>query len=96
MDSNEIKKLADLARINMSEEEMAEIAKDFGSILAYVGQVQEVSAGIDNIEKNKEDYFTRNVLREDIVTNNGEDVAAKILSGAPSVEDRFIKVKKIM
>lgn len=96
MDSNEIKKLADLARINMSEEEMAEIAKDFGSILAYVGQVQEVSAGIDNIEKNKEDYFTRNVLREDIVTNNGEDISAKILSEVPDVEDRFIKVKKIM
>lgn len=96
MDSNEIKKLADLARINMSEEEMAEIAKDFGSILAYVGQVQEVSAGIDNIEKNKEDYFTRNVLREDVATSNGEDISAKILSGAPNVEDRFIKVKKIM
>lgn len=96
MDSKEIKKLADLARIDMSEEEMEGVAKDFQSILAYVGQVQDVSGEmIDNV-KNKDDYFTRNVTREDLVTNNSKENTDKILSNAPDTEDGFIKVKKIM
>ena len=96
MDSKEIKKLADLARIDMSEEEMEGVAKDFQSILAYVGQVQEVSGEmIDNV-KNKDDYFTRNVTREDVVTNDSKGNTDKILSNAPETEDGFIKVKKIM
>jgi len=96
MDSKEIKKLADLARIDMSEEEMEGVAKDFQSILAYVGQVQEVSGKMGDEVKNKDDYFTRNVTREDIVTNNSKENTDKILSNAPDTEDGFIKVKKIM
>ncbi len=96
MDSKEIKKLADLARIDMSEEEMEGIAKDFQSILAYVGQVQEVSGEMTDEVKNKDDYFTRNVMREDVVTNNSKENTDKILSNAPETEDGFIKVKKIM
>ena len=96
MDSNEVKKLADLARIDMSEKEMEEIAKDFGSILAYVGQVQEVSEGIINNDKKAEDYFMRNVTREDVVENSNEERTDKILANAPDTQDRFIKVRKIM
>ncbi|NCU28627.1 MAG: Asp-tRNA(Asn)/Glu-tRNA(Gln) amidotransferase subunit GatC [Candidatus Moranbacteria bacterium] len=96
MDTNEIKKLADLARIDMNEEEMAGIAKDFQSILAYVGQVQEVSGEASENKKSKEDYFMRNVMREDAVTNNGRENTDKILANAPEVEDGFIKVRKIM
>lgn len=40
MQIEDVKKLANLARIDMSEDEMKEVAKDFDSILAYVGQVQ--------------------------------------------------------
>ena len=40
MKLEDIKKLADLARIDMSDEEMEGMAKDFDPILAYVGQVQ--------------------------------------------------------
>jgi aspartyl-tRNA(Asn)/glutamyl-tRNA(Gln) amidotransferase subunit C len=96
MDSNEIKKLADLARIDMSEEEMEGIAKDFQSILAYVGQVQEVSGEMTDEVKNKDDYFTRNVMREDLATNKSKENTDKILLNAPETEDGFIKVKKIM
>lgn len=96
MDSKEIKKLADLARIDMSEKEMEEIAKDFGSILAYVGQVQEVSEGIINNDKKAEDYFMRNVMREDAVEDNSKERTDKILANTPDTQDRFIKVRKIM
>ena len=96
MDSNEIKKLADLARIDMSEEEMKEIAKDFESILAYVGQVQEVSGEIIDHDKKPEDYFIRNVTREDVALNGNKERTDKILANAPDTQDGFIKVRKIM
>ena len=96
MQIEEVRKLATLARIDMSEEEMNEVAKDFDSILAYVGQVQEVSGEASENKKSKEDYFMRNVMREDAVTNNGRENTDKILANAPEVEDGFIKVRKIM
>lgn len=96
MDSNEIKKLADLARIDMSEEEMKEIAKDFESILAYVGQVQEVSGEIIDNDKKSEDYFVRNITREDVAEDMNKERTDKILANAPDTQDGFIKVRKIM
>ncbi len=96
MDSNEIKKLADLARIDMSEEEMKEVAKDFESILAYVGQVQEVSGEIIDNDKKPEDYFVRNITREDIAEDMSKERTDKILANAPDTQDGFIKVRKIM
>jgi aspartyl-tRNA(Asn)/glutamyl-tRNA(Gln) amidotransferase subunit C len=96
MDSNEIKKLADLARIDMSEEEMKEVAKDFESILAYVGQVQEVSGEIIDNDKKTEDYFVRNITREDIAEDMNKERNDKILANAPDTQDGFIKVRKIM
>ena len=94
----DIKKLANLARIDMSDEEMQEIAKSFDSILAYVGQVQEVSK-IKNIEsssKGSEDYFLHNVMRDDVATNNRGEYKDKIMAEMPDTQDGFLKVKQIL
>jgi len=98
MKIEDIKKLADLARIDMSEEEMIEVAKSFDSILAYVGQVQEVSK-VKNIElesKNSENYFLHNVMRDDVVTNNRGEYKDKIMAEMPDTQDGFLKVKQIL
>ena len=94
----DIKKLASLARIDMNEAEMLEVAKSFDSILAYVGQVQEVSKlnSQKSLEKNSNDYFLSNVMREDNVTNKSGEYTDKILEQAPDSENGFIKVKQIM
>jgi len=102
MQIEDVKKLANLARIDMSEDEMKEVAKDFDSILAYVGQVQEASKLVqgeqDITEKGKrpEDHFLYNVMREDVTTNKSGEHTEKILKNAPETEDGFIKVKQIM
>ena len=101
MQIEDIKKLADLARIDMSDEEMIEIAKDFDGILAYVGQVKEASKLISTRqglaeEKNPEDYFLHNIMREDEVTNNRGEYTDKIFKNAPDTENGFLKVKQIM
>ena len=98
MQLSEIKKLADLARIDMSDKEMEEIAKDFDAILAYVGQVQEVSKikKVETESKNSEDYFLHNVMREDVVTNNRGEYKDKIMAEMPDTEDGYLKVKQIL
>jgi aspartyl-tRNA(Asn)/glutamyl-tRNA(Gln) amidotransferase subunit C len=98
MKVEDVKKLADLARIDMSDEEMEEVAKDFDAILAYVGQVKEVSK-IKNIElesKNSDDYFLHNVMREDEVTNNRGEYRDKIIAEMPETQDDYLKVKQIL
>ena len=97
MQLEDIKKLANLARIDMSEGEMKEIAKDFDSILAYVGQVQKVSnLKNEKSTKKSEDYFLHNVMREDVVTNKKGEYTEKILKDAPDTQDGFLKVKQIL
>ncbi|MFA5773745.1 MAG: Asp-tRNA(Asn)/Glu-tRNA(Gln) amidotransferase subunit GatC [Candidatus Paceibacterota bacterium] len=96
MQLEEIKKLANLARIDMSEEEMKEIAKDFDSILAYVRQVQEVSVKQDLAEKKSEDYFLYNVMRDDVITNKRGEYRDLIMAEMPDVQDGYLKVKQIL
>jgi aspartyl/glutamyl-tRNA(Asn/Gln) amidotransferase C subunit len=100
MQLEDVKKLADLARIDMGEEEMKEIVKDFDPILAYVGQVQEASklasARQDLAEKKSEDYFLHNVMREDVITNNRGQFTDKIIAEMPDTQDGFLKVKQIL
>lgn len=98
MKLEDVKKLADLARIDMSEEEMVGIAKDFDAILAYVGQVQEVSKlkKVEALHENPDNYFLKNVMREDVVTNKSGEYTEKILANAPETQDGFLKVKQIL
>jgi len=96
MQLNDIKKLVNLARIDMTEDEMSEIGKDFDSILAYVGQVENLSTKDSVFDPKEEDYFLRNIMREDEVTNKRGEYTDKILGQAPNTQDGFLKVKQIL
>ncbi len=100
MQLGEIKKLADLARIDMSEKEMIGMAKDFDSILAYVSQVQEITKLIsDDSTKKQNSNFSfglKNIMREDVATPNPEIFSDKIIKEMPKKDSRFLKVKKIL
>lgn len=95
MELEEIKKLADLARLDLTDEEMVGIAKDFDSILAYVGQVQEANKNINKTD-DVGNTFLNNVMREDEVTNESMEYTEKIMENAPSKEDNYLKVKQIL
>ncbi len=88
----DIKKLADLARVDITEEELSGLIHDFDSILAYVGQVQDVSESSDVAP----DYPLYNVMREDVATNKTGEYTDKILAQMPNTHDGFLKVKQIL
>ena len=92
MQLEDIKKLAELIRLDMSEGEMSAILHDFDSILSYVGQVQEVSEG----SISQEEHLLINVMREDVVTNQSFSYTNKLIEQMPDSQDGFLKVKQIL
>ncbi len=88
----DIKKLANLARIKLSEEEEGRFAKEIESILGYVAQIQKVSG--------KEDVKTagavRNVLREDSEPHEAGIFSEDLIAEAPQKDGEYVKVKKIL
>lgn len=98
MELKDIKKLAELARIDMTEEEMTGLSKDFDSILAYVDQVREASGLLIEEKGNskKEDSTLFNVMRDDVALNERGKYTEKIMQEVPETKDGFLKVKKIL
>lgn len=91
--TEDIKKLSDLARINIKDSEMESLAKDMDSILGYVGQVSSVVEGKKNSIELGEVY---NVFREDQDPNTSGKHSKDLLAEAPQTQGDFIKVKKIL
>jgi aspartyl-tRNA(Asn)/glutamyl-tRNA(Gln) amidotransferase subunit C len=98
MELKDIKKLAELARIDMTEEEMTSLSKDFDSILAYVDQVREASGLLTEEKENprKEDSTLFNVMRDDVALNERGKYTEKIMQETPETKEGFLKVKKIL
>ncbi len=90
MNSDDIKKLAYLARIEIDETSIEGLSNDFNSILEYVDTIQEVNTSQIPYE------HTKNVLREDVSPHEPGEYTEGILSQAPKTQDGFIKVPKIL
>ena len=89
--TEEIKHLADLARIEMTEAEAEKMTKEVDAILDYVGQIKEVSGNSERVLPKH-----RNVMREDVVTNKTGEYTEAIMKNAPAREGKYFKVKKIL
>ena len=96
MELADIKKLADMARIEMSEEEMASLAHDFEPILAYVGQIKEVVGEVGGGAQPPVKFSFTNVAREDVVTNTPGEYTDKIIAEFPYEQGGYLKVKQIL
>jgi aspartyl-tRNA(Asn)/glutamyl-tRNA(Gln) amidotransferase subunit C len=86
----DIEKLADLAKIELSQVEKENLLKDMDGILDYVKQIESVE-----VPDIKLDYPNKNVWREDEPEARifSSDL---IISQFPDKQDVFVKVKKIM
>jgi aspartyl/glutamyl-tRNA(Asn/Gln) amidotransferase C subunit len=93
MNRDEVIRLAELSRIQLSEEEIGRFPDELEAILAYVGQVNEM---VSVAEVRKEVGVVHNVFREDVVTNEPESFTADIMKEMPATEGRFLQVKKIL
>lgn len=89
---DDVAKLAALARIEMSEEELVSLSSQFGMILDAVARVQEVN--LDGVIPTSHPQPIQNVFREDEVRPSLTPVQA--LSGAPAQEEQRFRVPQIL
>jgi aspartyl-tRNA(Asn)/glutamyl-tRNA(Gln) amidotransferase subunit C len=89
---DEVAKLAGLARIEMTEEELVELSSQFGMILDAVARVQEVS--LDGVKATSHPQPLENIAREDVVKPSLTPEQA--LSGAPAQEEQRFRVPQIL
>lgn len=92
MEIQNIKRLAEMARLDMTEEEMAGIAHDFEGILAYVDQVKQATGMAEDDVK----FSFVNVVREDEVQNTPGFYTDKIVAEFPASLDGYLKVKQVL
>ena len=86
-----IKNLADLSRMKLTEGEMEHLAKEVGSILNYINQITEATGDLK-----REVPPLHNIFREDEPINKPGEYTEKLIKNAPGSENNYIKVKKIL
>ena len=90
MQIKDIEKLAELAKIDLSDKEKEVLLKDMDGILDYVKQIESIEVADLNLE-----YINKNVWREDETTSRVFS-REQIISQFPDAKDDFVKVKKIL
>ena len=90
--SDEVKKVAQLARLELNESEINQHAEQLEKILEYIKQLEKINT--ENVPCTTRAIEVVNVLRKDEKKNyeNFEE----ILDLAPSRENKFFKVPKII
>jgi aspartyl-tRNA(Asn)/glutamyl-tRNA(Gln) amidotransferase subunit C len=92
-DKKTVKNLAELARIDISDEEAASFQGDFKNILAYVDQIASLEVDLDG-DAGRNPVV--NVLREDVDPYESGEFSKEILDNAPESQEEYIKVQKIL
>jgi len=89
---DEVKRVAALARLELSSEEEAALTNQLDKILQYMEKLNHLdTAGVEPVSHIAEMV---NAFREDKVTTHSSGEA--LLSNAPSLEKSFLKVPKII
>ena len=88
----EVQKVAQLARLELNEDEINNHADQLEKILDYIKQLERINT--DNVPCTTRAIEVTNVLRKD--DKKVCDDKEKILELAPSREDEFFKVPKII
>lgn len=92
MKQDELKKLIELARINVSPKKLEELKEDLGSILKYVSQIHEVENSNDEVTVT----LSKNVMRDDGSPHESGIFSKELVDAFPQSEGEYMKVKKIL
>lgn len=89
--TKEVKHVAKLARLELTEEETEKYSKQLGEILKYVEQMNEIDT--KDVEPMPHPIPVYNVMREDVVKY--EQTKEEMMANAPFEENGFFRVPKI-
>lgn len=89
MNKDNIEEIANLAKIQLNEDEKQKFASDFTNILDFIDSLKELDVSLADELSNTSDKS--NQLREDIVEKWSED-----MSQVHELEDSQFKVKRVL
>lgn len=92
VDQATVRRIAHLARIKVTDEEVPHLAQELNAILAFVEEL--ASVDVDGVEPMTSVMPMQMRLRQDVVTEG--DQADSVLANAPSTEDHFFVVPKVV
>ena len=90
----EVKKIAKLARIEVSPEEAKKFSEELSDVLGYIDQLGEVD--IKSVEPISQITGLVNVVREDISEDFDEKMKRELVERARDKKEDYIKVKSVM
>jgi aspartyl-tRNA(Asn)/glutamyl-tRNA(Gln) amidotransferase subunit C len=85
--------LAQLARISLSDDEVAEFSEELSAILQYVEQLSNVD--VSGLKPTNQVTGLTNVMRADEVKDYGY-APLDLLKNVPNVQDNQLKVKRMI
>lgn len=94
----DIKKLSELSRIEITEHESEKVTEDLQAILGYVDMLKEVD--VSHVQETPHVSYVLNAVREDNMEKKNKNEiareAAELLEAAPEKEDGYVKVRSIL
>lgn len=93
MNKDEVMKLAELSRLEITNADAEAYLHDFKGILDYIDTISEISV------EQKDHYqtnLTANTMRSDDQAYAAGEFTGDILANAPAHEDDYFKVKKVL
>lgn len=97
VDTNQVRHIAKLARIAMSDEELARLEPELNNILGWIEQLAEVDT--DGVEPLTAVIDQKLRLRDDIIDADpltGGNVRDAVLANAPDAQHGFFAVPKVI
>jgi aspartyl-tRNA(Asn)/glutamyl-tRNA(Gln) amidotransferase subunit C len=89
----DVLKLARLARLELSDDEIVKFGEEMSDILQFVEQLQDVE--VDDLQPTHQVTGLTNVTRDDVIRDYGYK-PEELLKNVPHVKDNQIRVKRML
>ncbi len=93
LSKEETEHIAKLARLGLSDQEIAKYQKDLSAILGYIDKLKEVE--VEGVKPFTHSIDISNVLRHDIKNERTAAELGKLRSQLPETLNGYLKVKSI-
>jgi len=94
IDDNQIKHLAQLARLELSTAEQEKYTKQLGDILGYFEKLTQLDT--QDIKATSQSIDLKNISHLDESKNCSTEIQSAILNNAPDKSGNYIKVNKVL
>jgi aspartyl-tRNA(Asn)/glutamyl-tRNA(Gln) amidotransferase subunit C len=92
VDKDTVRRVARLARIAVSDDEVAALQAELSGILGFVEQLNEVD--VEGVEPMTTVVAMKMKMRDDVVSEG--DAADQVVANAPATADHFFQVPKVV